>query len=331
VSLKSITESAFRSAAEELGVEPAVIKAVDEVESRGDGFLPDGRVKILFERHKFHHFTHGKFSASHPDISSPKSGGYGKAGAHQYARFSEAFALDPIAAMKSASWGKFQIMGFNHEAAGFKTVGEFVDAMKVSEDEQLKAFVNLIKSFGLVGELRAHDWASFARQYNGAAYKKNNYDAKMAAAYERFKKEPPVEVADSPAPIKDEPAKSEVSVTPGVTEKKVAPVVNVEHAEKVDAAVPPPPGEVKVQSLAQSLLSKVMAGGTAVMGVLTAIFGFFTQAFDKHPLPMTILVLGILAISAYMWNESKKRRDAREALIVQKAASQTENTVRITG
>jgi hypothetical protein len=44
---------------------------------------------------------------------------------------------------------------------------------------------------------------------------------------------------------------------------------------------------------------------------------------------MTVLVLGILAISAYMWNESKKRRDAREALIVQKAASQTENTVRI--
>jgi hypothetical protein len=73
-----------------------------------------------------------------------------------------------------------------------------------------------------------------------------------------------------------------------------------------------------------------MAGGTAVVGAMTAIFGFVTQAFDRHPLPLTILVLGILAISAYLWNESKKRRDSREALIVQKAASQTENTVVIT-
>src|SRR5690554_4118721 len=38
-------------AAQALGVEPAAIKAVNEVESRGRGFLPDGRPVILFERH----------------------------------------------------------------------------------------------------------------------------------------------------------------------------------------------------------------------------------------------------------------------------------------
>ncbi|HSE25758.1 MAG TPA: hypothetical protein VLB68_29095 [Pyrinomonadaceae bacterium] len=119
-------------------------------------------------------------------------------------------------------------------------------------------------------------------------------------------------------------------ITDPVTEQP-APQINVEHADKVEAPpVVPKPEKVEVQSLTQSLLSRVMAGGTAVVGAGTAVFGFLTQAFDKHPLPMTILVLGILAISAYMWNESRKRRNAREALIVQKAASQTENTVVLT-
>jgi hypothetical protein len=320
VSLKSITESAFRSAAEELGVEPAVIKAVDEVESRGDGFLPDGRVKILFERHKFHQFTHGKFSASHPDISSPKSGGYGKAGAHQYARFSEAFALDPIAAMKSASWGKFQIMGFNHEAAGFKTVGEFVDAMKASEDEQLKAFVNIIKSFGLVGELRARDWASFARQYNGAAYKKNNYDAKMAAAYERFKKEPPIEVADSPAPIKDEPAKSEVSVTPVVTEKPETPTVQT---------VPTNPPVIEVAAPQTSMATKVAAAagpvGTAAAALGIKIGGI--QLSENSIIALCAVFVVSIIVAGYLWNQSQERRWKRQALSVNNLADRGKDNV----
>src|SRR6187551_2010118 len=48
-----ITEKAFNDSAALIGVEPAVIKAVAEVESSGDGFLPDGQVKVLFEPHVF--------------------------------------------------------------------------------------------------------------------------------------------------------------------------------------------------------------------------------------------------------------------------------------
>jgi len=69
--------------------------------------------------------------------SHPTAGGYGPEGAYQYARFSRAFALDPNAAMKSASWGKFQIMEFNFAAASFTPLDAFVDAMKISEDKQL--------------------------------------------------------------------------------------------------------------------------------------------------------------------------------------------------
>src|SRR5699024_7120957 len=39
--------------AEKLQVEPAVIQAVKSVESKGHGFLEDGRPRILFEGHIF--------------------------------------------------------------------------------------------------------------------------------------------------------------------------------------------------------------------------------------------------------------------------------------
>ncbi|WP_262919099.1 N-acetylmuramidase family protein [Niabella hibiscisoli] len=48
-----LTEKDFQDAARQLNCEVAAIKAVAEVESKGDGFLPTGEPKILFERHIF--------------------------------------------------------------------------------------------------------------------------------------------------------------------------------------------------------------------------------------------------------------------------------------
>ncbi|MBZ0126830.1 MAG: N-acetylmuramidase family protein, partial [Rhodocyclaceae bacterium] len=44
----------IEKAAEDLGVAVAAVMAVNEVESLGRGFLPDGRPVILFERHVMH-------------------------------------------------------------------------------------------------------------------------------------------------------------------------------------------------------------------------------------------------------------------------------------
>ncbi len=180
-----------------LNVPVAAIKAVAEVESSGSGFLSDGRVRILFERHKFALYSEGQYSADYPDLSNRKAGGYSDAEG-EYERFSRAFQLDDEAAMKSASWGKFQIMGFNHELAGFASVGLFVDAMKVSEREHLLAFVSFVKLTYLARFIKAKDWAGFAAGYNGAQYKRNNYDKKMAAAYERFSSQPEAPTAEVP-------------------------------------------------------------------------------------------------------------------------------------
>ncbi len=119
---------------------------------------------ILFERHKFHEFTAGKHDKAAPDLSNKVAGGYGNFG-EQYGKLERATKLDKDAALKSTSWGAFQIMGFNHHAAGYPTVDAFVDAMKKSESNHLRAFVSFIKSnHALLSSLRKKDWPAFAKE-----------------------------------------------------------------------------------------------------------------------------------------------------------------------
>jgi hypothetical protein len=179
---KRFDDKAIEAAAKKLGCAVAAVRAVIDVESRG-GFLADTRPKILFERHYFCRLTKGKHDAKNPDISNKKWGGY-KGGSAEYERLRRAIALDRDAALRSASWGAFQIMGDNCKLAGFKNVEEFVAAMVAGEPEQLDAFVNFVTNTNRDDELRRLDWVGFARGYNGPAYAVNKYDKKLAAAYE---------------------------------------------------------------------------------------------------------------------------------------------------
>jgi hypothetical protein len=109
----------------------------------------------------------------------------------QYTKLKEAYDLDATAALKSASWGKFQIMGENFKAAGYETVAEFVFALSQSESAHLRAFTSFVSNNKrMLAALKSKSWTAFAASYNGAGYKKNDYDTKMAAAYKRLK--PPV-------------------------------------------------------------------------------------------------------------------------------------------
>ena len=188
-----ITQKAFSDAAALLGVEPAVIKAVAEVESSGDGFLVSGHPKILFEPHVFWNQLEGrgidpKTITGASDILYPKwgIGKYGKTSA-QPERLKRAITINKDAALGSASWGKFQIMGYNWKLAGFNSLDQFITAMHRDEDSHLYAFINFVKSKNLVDELQRKDWAGFAKVYNGSGYKENKYDEKLAAAYNKFK------------------------------------------------------------------------------------------------------------------------------------------------
>jgi hypothetical protein len=186
--VKTLILDDFKAAAARLGCDVAAVRAVTAVESRGSGFNPDGSPVTLFEGHKFHKFTDGRFATLHPDLSYPKQSRqfYGRTWEAEQDRLQRAIALDRRAALMSASWGLFQIMGFNHGACGFRHVEAFVTAMRESEAQHLAAFVAYVIERGLADELRDHRWADFARLYNGPAYRDNRYDTKLAQAWAMY-------------------------------------------------------------------------------------------------------------------------------------------------
>jgi len=190
---RTLSDADYVRAAKELGVEVAAIRAVAEVEAAGAGFLPDGRPAVLYEAHIFHKHTKGAHAHGKDRrgvaLSSAKwdRSLYGASGAHQHDRLDDAAKLDADAARKACSWGAFQILGENYEAAGCSTIDEFVDKMNSGAPAHLDAFVAFIKTNQLDGALRAKNWAAFARGYNGPAYAENAYDKKMAQAYARWK------------------------------------------------------------------------------------------------------------------------------------------------
>jgi len=197
-SSRYLAESDLVKAAERLGVELAAIKAVNEVESAGTGFL-NNHPKILFERHVFwkrlikHDIDPEPLSAGNEDILQKRSGGY-KGGVREVARLEKAQVIHPSAALESASWGLFQIMGYHWKALGYHNVEDFTRSMKKNEAEQLEAFIRYIEVNNLAKWLRLKpgqtslslkNFAGFAYRYNGPAYKRFKYHTKMLSAYQK--------------------------------------------------------------------------------------------------------------------------------------------------
>ncbi|WP_206736599.1 N-acetylmuramidase family protein [Pseudomonas protegens] len=185
-----IEEDDYIAAADALGCEVEAVKAVaiTETASSGSYFTKAGDdevTAILFERHYFHQLTNGQFDSSNPDISSSSRGGYGTYSA-QYGKLIRAYRLSANAALKSASWGRFQIMGKNFSSAGYLSVEEFVRDLSRSEKNHLKAFVNFVKADSVLSSaIVQKDWLSFALRYNGPA--QDGYDVRMTSNYNLLK------------------------------------------------------------------------------------------------------------------------------------------------
>ena len=177
----------FIDDAERLGCSVAAVRAVASVETRGSGFCPDGFPKTLFEGHYFHKLTKGRYSKDYPTISYPKwtRQFYGKTWQAERERLALACSLDKPAALMSASWGTFQIMGANFAMCGYATVQQFVNAMCKDANTHLAAFTEYIIEAGLVDELQECRWADFARIYNGPG-QVPTYATRLEEAYNTY-------------------------------------------------------------------------------------------------------------------------------------------------
>lgn len=171
-----------------IGVGEDEIHAVIDVESRGSGFDDLNRPAMLFEPHVFwRQLGPGPLRerAAEEGLAYPTWGerSYPR---DSYIRLVPAMAINRDAALRSASWGMGQIMGFNAGLCGYSCAEAMVEAFKEDEEIQLKAMVDFIVTAGLDDELRRHDWRGFARGYNGPEYAKNSYHIKLARAYAKW-------------------------------------------------------------------------------------------------------------------------------------------------
>jgi hypothetical protein len=186
-----LTAADYAQAAANLKCEVAAIQAVADVESGGRcGFDAKNRPVILYERSIFSRLTKHAYDKTHPDISGPHAKGEYPSGSEaKYLELERAYRLSPDAALESASWGAFQILGENYKAAGFDSVGSYVAAMCESVQRHLNAFVQFILADPrLQKALQSKDWKTFARIYNGPNYAKYEYDIKVANAYAKESK-----------------------------------------------------------------------------------------------------------------------------------------------
>ncbi|MEZ3136953.1 N-acetylmuramidase domain-containing protein [Stutzerimonas kunmingensis] len=192
---KLLKRQDLQQAADRLGVPLASVMAVNQVESRGEGFASNGRPVILFERHVMHARLQANglseaeadaLAAKHPALVNRKAGGY-IGGTAEHQRLAQAQQIHAVAALESASWGLFQIMGYHWQRLGYLDAQHFADTMALSEAAQLDAFVSFIETDpALHKALKGRKWAEFARRYNGPNYARNLYDVKLARAYAQF-------------------------------------------------------------------------------------------------------------------------------------------------
>jgi hypothetical protein len=205
-----------------IGVGEDVIHAVLDVESRGSGFDRLGRVAMLFEPYVFWRELgpgRKRDEAARQGLAYSKwmPGAYP---ADSYPRLIAAMKIDPVAALRSASWGLGQIMGFNHAAAGFETAHAMVIAFADDEERQLDAMIRFIRKAGLADELRRLDWAGFARGYNGPGFAKNDYHNRLARRYAHWQR-----IKDTPWSPSDaiaETAREDIAA-PAVVFPRVSP------------------------------------------------------------------------------------------------------------
>jgi hypothetical protein len=185
-----------------IGVGEDEVHAVMDVETRGGGFDARDRPKMLFEPHIFYR-----------QLSEPQRDRAVRVGlarkrwkrdypSDSYPKLEKAMLINKEAALKSASWGLGQVMGFNHQLAGYPSAEAMVKDFMRGEDKQLSGMILFIKNSGLGDELRDHDWSGFARGYNGKGYKKNRYHIKLKKAFDKWSK-----IKDTPFKIQRSPEK----------------------------------------------------------------------------------------------------------------------------
>ena len=167
--------SAQVEAANALGIPVEVVQTIEAVESGGRASA------IRFEPHLF--LRHRpSLSLDIPFTKGPRGFSVTRSETDQSA-FEHAFELDPDAAVKSTSWGLYQVLG-SHLIKAYGDAQLGVDSFYA---DPLEASYKLLVSWfrgnrPALAAARAKDWDELARRYNGSG-NVAAYSAAMAREY----------------------------------------------------------------------------------------------------------------------------------------------------
>ncbi len=181
---EGLTNSDLSEAAAVMRCDMAIIKTIVEVEGRHSGFLSTYEPLLWFHKDVFSRRTQGVYDRIAPDISNPEPGEFGPVSI-QHDRLHKAAWLDRNAALMSASWGKFQLMGYNYALAGYYSLQDFVSAMYKSEGEHLLAFIQYLTNLSLDEDLRNKDWETFAFKYKNLQ-DRAAYTRELTLVYQKY-------------------------------------------------------------------------------------------------------------------------------------------------
>lgn len=181
--------------AEEIKVPPAALLAVVDVESGGRVFARvNGKNEplIRFEGHYFDRFLRGepRIKARKAGLANPVPGRVrnGRSQASRWKKLDRAIDINRVAALSSCSWGVGQVMGAHWKWLGYGSVDALVAEARSGLAGQVRLMARYIDKANLIHALRSQNWRKFARVYNGPAFAKNQYDVKMAQAFDRYQR-----------------------------------------------------------------------------------------------------------------------------------------------
>jgi hypothetical protein len=189
----AMSRKAIAGIAKRMGVEPSALLAVAEIESAGQPFARvNGKPMplIRWEGHYFYRLLPPNLRQKGVEagLAHPSAGKIPNPASQEarYAMLERARKIDEEAALSSCSWGLGQVMGAHWKNLGFGSVQQFVKTACSGITGQTELMARFIQRNGLTGHLKQRNWSSFARAYNGPAYKTNRYDQRMARAYVRY-------------------------------------------------------------------------------------------------------------------------------------------------
>ena len=202
---KELMEASAREA-ERLGLQPAALLSVIEVESAGRMFSTvNGQSEplIRFEGHWFDRRLNGpaKARARLQGIASEKAGVVKNPASQtgRWALLEKAARIDRQAALESTSWGIGQVMGGHWKWLGYASVEDLVAEARSGAIGQLRLMLRYIEKSGLVSALSRQDWKRFALGYNGPDAIRQGYDRKLAEAFMRWKRQIGHPASENPA------------------------------------------------------------------------------------------------------------------------------------